>query len=189
MGTVLPQRVRSLVPERIRDAPRLRALAVGAGVIPPRTMHSQAEADRVWRAAMEHNRTPMSDVEDDETFWNGTPEQLAEKLAPYVELGFTTVISEQPAPYDVQLGLLGVQQYRQQHVAADALPIAPPKGVTSAKDTLVVATLQEPGSLFYLEEGTATAERHVWPITFADNLVGMDDRSTTFPSPPGMCPH
>jgi len=61
---------------------------------------SQAEADRVWKAAMEHNRTPMSDVEDDETFWNGTPEQLAEKLAPYVELGFTTVISEQPAPYD-----------------------------------------------------------------------------------------
>jgi alkanesulfonate monooxygenase SsuD/methylene tetrahydromethanopterin reductase-like flavin-dependent oxidoreductase (luciferase family) len=63
---------------------------------------SVEEADRVWRAAMERNRTPMSRVEDDVTFWNGTPEQLAEKLAPYVELGFTTVISEQPAPYDVE---------------------------------------------------------------------------------------
>jgi alkanesulfonate monooxygenase SsuD/methylene tetrahydromethanopterin reductase-like flavin-dependent oxidoreductase (luciferase family) len=42
----------------------------------------------------------MSDVEDDDTFWNGTPEHLAERLAPYIELGFTTVISEQPAPYD-----------------------------------------------------------------------------------------
>jgi alkanesulfonate monooxygenase SsuD/methylene tetrahydromethanopterin reductase-like flavin-dependent oxidoreductase (luciferase family) len=61
---------------------------------------SQAEADKVWKAAMEHNRTPLSDLEDDETFWNGTPEQLAERLAPYVELGFRTVISEQPAPYD-----------------------------------------------------------------------------------------
>ena len=61
---------------------------------------SEAEADRVWKAAMEHNRTPMADVEDDDTFWNGTAEQLAEKLAPYVELGFHTVISEQPAPYD-----------------------------------------------------------------------------------------
>ena len=61
---------------------------------------SEAEADKVWKAAMEHNRTPLSDVADDETFWNGTPEQLAEKLAPYVELGFRTVISEQPAPYD-----------------------------------------------------------------------------------------
>ena len=59
-----------------------------------------AEADKVWKAAMEHNRTPMSDVADDDTFWNGTAEQLAEKLAPYVEVGFHTVISEQPAPYD-----------------------------------------------------------------------------------------
>jgi alkanesulfonate monooxygenase SsuD/methylene tetrahydromethanopterin reductase-like flavin-dependent oxidoreductase (luciferase family) len=63
---------------------------------------SEAEADRVWKAAMEHNRTPMSDVVDDDTFWNGTADQLAEKLAPYVELGFHTVISEQPAPYDTE---------------------------------------------------------------------------------------
>jgi alkanesulfonate monooxygenase SsuD/methylene tetrahydromethanopterin reductase-like flavin-dependent oxidoreductase (luciferase family) len=61
---------------------------------------SAEEADRVWKAAMEHNRTPLANVEDDSTFWNGTAEQLAEKLAPYVELGFHTVISEQPAPYD-----------------------------------------------------------------------------------------
>ena len=63
---------------------------------------SQAEADRVWRSKMEHNRTPMSDVEDDVTFWNGTPEQLAERLAPYVALGFETIISEHPAPYDIE---------------------------------------------------------------------------------------
>jgi alkanesulfonate monooxygenase SsuD/methylene tetrahydromethanopterin reductase-like flavin-dependent oxidoreductase (luciferase family) len=63
---------------------------------------SAAEAERVWKATMEHNRTPLANVEDDDTFWNGTPEELAEKLAPYVELGFRTVISEQPAPYDVE---------------------------------------------------------------------------------------
>jgi alkanesulfonate monooxygenase SsuD/methylene tetrahydromethanopterin reductase-like flavin-dependent oxidoreductase (luciferase family) len=63
---------------------------------------SAEEAERVYKAAMEHNRTPLADVEDDDTFWNGTPEQLAEKLAPYVELGFRTVISEQPAPYDTE---------------------------------------------------------------------------------------
>jgi alkanesulfonate monooxygenase SsuD/methylene tetrahydromethanopterin reductase-like flavin-dependent oxidoreductase (luciferase family) len=61
---------------------------------------SEAEADRVWKAALEHNRTSLADVADDATFWNGTAAQLAEKLAPYVELGFHTVISEQPAPYD-----------------------------------------------------------------------------------------
>jgi alkanesulfonate monooxygenase SsuD/methylene tetrahydromethanopterin reductase-like flavin-dependent oxidoreductase (luciferase family) len=63
---------------------------------------SEAEADRVWKAAMEHNRTPMANVVDDDTFWNGTADQLAERLAPYVELGFRTVISEQPAPYDAE---------------------------------------------------------------------------------------
>ena len=51
---------------------------------------------------MEHNKTPLSDVEDDDTFWNGTAEQIAERLLPYVKLGFETVISEQPAPYDVE---------------------------------------------------------------------------------------
>ena len=63
---------------------------------------SAEDAERVWKRAMEHNRTPLSEVEDDDTFWNGTPEQLAERLAPYLELGFTTVISEQPAPYDAE---------------------------------------------------------------------------------------
>ncbi len=63
---------------------------------------SEAEADRVWKANMAHNRTPMSRVENDSTFWNGSPEQIAERLAPYLDLGFRTVISEQPAPYDVE---------------------------------------------------------------------------------------
>jgi alkanesulfonate monooxygenase SsuD/methylene tetrahydromethanopterin reductase-like flavin-dependent oxidoreductase (luciferase family) len=63
---------------------------------------SVEEAERVYKAAMEHNRTPLSDLEDDDTFWNGTPEQLADRLAPYFEMGFRTVISEQPAPYDTE---------------------------------------------------------------------------------------
>jgi alkanesulfonate monooxygenase SsuD/methylene tetrahydromethanopterin reductase-like flavin-dependent oxidoreductase (luciferase family) len=63
---------------------------------------TQAEAERVWKDAIAHNRTPLADVADDDTFWNGTPEQLADRLRPYVDLGFRTVISEQPAPYDVE---------------------------------------------------------------------------------------
>jgi alkanesulfonate monooxygenase SsuD/methylene tetrahydromethanopterin reductase-like flavin-dependent oxidoreductase (luciferase family) len=63
---------------------------------------SEKEAVKVWKAALEHNRTPMSRVEEDDTFWNGTPEQLTERLAPYLELGFRTIISEQPAPYDTE---------------------------------------------------------------------------------------
>ena len=51
---------------------------------------------------MAHNRTPMSDVEDDDTFWVGTPEQLAEEMRARRELGFDTFIAEMAAPYDVE---------------------------------------------------------------------------------------
>ena len=40
----LPKAVRRLAPERLRHDVRLRALAVGSGLIPPRTMHSPPEA-------------------------------------------------------------------------------------------------------------------------------------------------
>jgi predicted O-methyltransferase YrrM len=40
----LPKPIRRLAPERVRDDPRLRAVFVGAGLIPPRTMHSADDA-------------------------------------------------------------------------------------------------------------------------------------------------
>jgi alkanesulfonate monooxygenase SsuD/methylene tetrahydromethanopterin reductase-like flavin-dependent oxidoreductase (luciferase family) len=61
---------------------------------------SAAEANRVWRGLMDQNRTRMSDVEDDETFWIGTPEDMAERLLAYRAIGINTVIPEIPAPYD-----------------------------------------------------------------------------------------
>jgi alkanesulfonate monooxygenase SsuD/methylene tetrahydromethanopterin reductase-like flavin-dependent oxidoreductase (luciferase family) len=61
---------------------------------------SEAEARRVWEAQMEHNRTPMSDVEDDHTFWVGTPEQVAQEMIDRKALGFHTYIAELAAPFD-----------------------------------------------------------------------------------------
>jgi alkanesulfonate monooxygenase SsuD/methylene tetrahydromethanopterin reductase-like flavin-dependent oxidoreductase (luciferase family) len=83
---------------------------------------SEAEAVRVWKAALQKNRTPDSRVEGDTTFWNGTAEQLADRLAPYVELGFRTVISEQPAPYDTETleRLIGEVKPLVERVAASA---------------------------------------------------------------------
>ena len=63
---------------------------------------SKAEAVHVREAALAHNRTPKEDTADDDTFWEGSPEEIADMLRPYVELGFTTILSEQPAPYDVE---------------------------------------------------------------------------------------
>jgi alkanesulfonate monooxygenase SsuD/methylene tetrahydromethanopterin reductase-like flavin-dependent oxidoreductase (luciferase family) len=55
-----------------------------------------AEAERVGRAAFDRNRVarPWTDQP------HGTPEQVAEKLAPYLELGYFHLISGFPAPYD-----------------------------------------------------------------------------------------
>ncbi|MEO5883925.1 MAG: hypothetical protein ABIQ58_00195, partial [Candidatus Limnocylindrales bacterium] len=46
--------------------------------------------------------TPHADIADDDTFWEGSPEEIADMLRQYVELGFSTILSEQPAPYDVE---------------------------------------------------------------------------------------
>lgn len=40
----LPQAVRRFAPDRLRYSVRLRALAVGSGLVPPRSMHSAAES-------------------------------------------------------------------------------------------------------------------------------------------------
>jgi alkanesulfonate monooxygenase SsuD/methylene tetrahydromethanopterin reductase-like flavin-dependent oxidoreductase (luciferase family) len=61
---------------------------------------TEAEARRVWESQMAHNRTPMSEVEDDDTFWNGTPEQIAEMMIARREIGFHTFIAEMAAPFD-----------------------------------------------------------------------------------------
>jgi hypothetical protein len=42
--SVMPVALRRLTPDRLRDDVRLRALAVGFGLIPPRTMHSSEDA-------------------------------------------------------------------------------------------------------------------------------------------------
>jgi ABC-type transport system substrate-binding protein len=133
------------------------------------------------------------------TFWNryGGLEQFGYPLSePFEEVSSTDGKSytvqyferarfelhpEESAPYDVQLGLLGVQQYAQKPIAGSDLPIAPPPGVTSSKDTLVMASQDVPGSLFYMEQQTSWAARQIWPITFLDGLVGEDDKGDVFP--------
>jgi alkanesulfonate monooxygenase SsuD/methylene tetrahydromethanopterin reductase-like flavin-dependent oxidoreductase (luciferase family) len=61
---------------------------------------TEAEARRVWESQMDHNRTPMANVENDDTFWVGTPDQLAERMIACRDIGFTTFLAEMAAPYD-----------------------------------------------------------------------------------------
>jgi alkanesulfonate monooxygenase SsuD/methylene tetrahydromethanopterin reductase-like flavin-dependent oxidoreductase (luciferase family) len=79
-----------------RDASEIE-LTVGCK---PIIRSTEADARRVWEAQMAHNRTPMSDVENDDTFWVGTPDQVASEMIARRQLGFTTFIAELAAPFD-----------------------------------------------------------------------------------------
>ncbi len=65
-----------------------------------RATEAEAEAER--RARLVHNRTPLSRVEGDLTFWTGTAEQIAETMVAYRRVGFDTFICELAAPYDLE---------------------------------------------------------------------------------------
>jgi alkanesulfonate monooxygenase SsuD/methylene tetrahydromethanopterin reductase-like flavin-dependent oxidoreductase (luciferase family) len=56
----------------------------------------RAEAERLFRAAFERNRiaTPWTDQPV------GTPEDVAERLAPYLEIGYRHFVAGIPASYD-----------------------------------------------------------------------------------------
>jgi predicted O-methyltransferase YrrM len=52
----LPKAFRLLTPDAIRQDVRIRALALGAGLIPPRTMHTPAEAELLGKLAVNRRR-------------------------------------------------------------------------------------------------------------------------------------
>ena len=56
----------------------------------------RAEAERIFREAFDRNRVAHH-WEDQPV---GTPEDVAEKLAPYLDLGYRHMISGFPANYD-----------------------------------------------------------------------------------------
>jgi alkanesulfonate monooxygenase SsuD/methylene tetrahydromethanopterin reductase-like flavin-dependent oxidoreductase (luciferase family) len=60
----------------------------------------ESDAQELLRRAMAQNRTPMANIEADETFWLGSPQQIADRLLEYSALGVHTFIPEIPAPYD-----------------------------------------------------------------------------------------
>jgi alkanesulfonate monooxygenase SsuD/methylene tetrahydromethanopterin reductase-like flavin-dependent oxidoreductase (luciferase family) len=67
---------------------------VGVGVVVIRDSH--AEAERVYRRLFEVNR--VAELWQDQPV--GTPEEVAEMLAPYLGIGYRHLIAGHPAPYD-----------------------------------------------------------------------------------------
>ncbi len=78
---LLPQSLRSLTPVALRDDVRLRALAVGLGLIPPRTMHSADDARVLLQAAQGARRVVEIGV-----YEGASAVELCRTLAPGAEL-------------------------------------------------------------------------------------------------------
>jgi len=101
MGTIEVLRHKdSVLRAHCEDVGRDQALIERTVGCKPIIRDTEAAARRAWEAMMELNRTPMSDVEDDNTFWVGTPEQIAETMVACREIGFATFLAEIAAPYD-----------------------------------------------------------------------------------------
>lgn len=92
----------------------------------------------------------------------------------YFERNKFEIHPEKAAPYEVELGLLGVQQYKTQATDAASLPQSPPSGVTSARDTLNVAMSQEPGNLTFLSNQYVTS---ITVDAIDDDLLGKDQNA------------
>jgi hypothetical protein len=77
----LPQALRRLTPAQLRDDVRLRALALGLGLIPPRTMHSREDARALLDAARGARRVVEIGV-----YEGASALALCDALAPGAEL-------------------------------------------------------------------------------------------------------
>lgn len=66
----------------------------------PTIRDTEAEARQVVEWLMELNQTPMSRIENDNSFWVGTVDQIAETMHDFRQIGVNTFIAEVPAPYD-----------------------------------------------------------------------------------------
>ena len=63
---------------------------------------TEREAQVALAGILAQNAQTPADVAGDDTFWTGTPEQIAETMLAYLAVGFGTFIVESPAPYDAE---------------------------------------------------------------------------------------
>ncbi|MDQ3706209.1 MAG: peptide ABC transporter substrate-binding protein [Chloroflexota bacterium] len=86
---------------------------------------------------------------------------------------------EKTAPYEVELGLLGVQQYRLTPVPGEQLPTAPPKNMGTTRDVAFVGFSQEPANLVGWAQDSYVASAVIDAVD--DGLVGQDHNGNYHP--------
>lgn len=96
----------------------------------------------------------------------------------YFERARFEVHPEKAAPYEVELGLLGVQQYKTTPIAADKLPIAPIAGATTTKNSMVIGSSQQPDDLTVFNNALITTRVRRF---IEMSLVDRDDSGNVYP--------
>jgi predicted O-methyltransferase YrrM len=96
---LLPAQVRRMAPPRLRDDVRLRAAAVGVGLIPPRTLHSEAEAELLGGLGGEARRAVEIGV-----YEGASAAVLAAAMAPGSELHLIDPFGHHPMALPVGWG-------------------------------------------------------------------------------------
>jgi hypothetical protein len=116
--SVLPASLRRLTPERLRDDVRLRALAVGSGLIPPRTMHSEDDARVLLEAARDAKRVVEIGV-----YEGSSAVALCQTLGPDAELHLVDPFGAHP---DALPSGWGATEWATRRVVARALRVRGP---------------------------------------------------------------
>jgi peptide/nickel transport system substrate-binding protein len=96
----------------------------------------------------------------------------------YFERARMELHAEKPAPYEVELGLLGVEQVGMRAVAADELPVAPPLGVRSSRESITIGSLYDPDDITILNNHLIAVRIR---SLIEDSLVGRDENGNLFP--------
>jgi len=97
----------------------------------------------------------------------------------YFERNRFEVHPENKDPYAVELGLLGVQQYKLTPVAANTIPNQPPSGVTSTRKTASIAVAQEPPALNLVTQDQYSVSVIVDALD--DGLINFDPSANPYP--------
>lgn len=85
---------------------------------------------------------------------------------------------EKAAPYEVELGLLGVQQYKMQAQDASTLPIAVAANQATTKNEIRIGSSQEPDDLTFANNALVTSR---FRSLIEDGLVDRDDNENVYP--------
>lgn len=180
----LPKTVRRLTPDRLRNDVRLRAFAVGAGLIPPRTMHSAGEADLLERLARGRRRIVEIGV-----YEGSSAVRLCAVLGPESELHLIDPFGHHPDA--LRAGWAATERATRRAVARAARHGGPQVVWHVAFSADVAAGWDEEVDLVFIdgdhsEEGCRT-DWELWhPHVAAGGVVLFHDARATQPDPVGL---